>query len=108
MAPKKKGLVACSPSKVDANADMELAQADPSNPFTGALKVCVHCKVQTALSECTAWGQSNYSCKPCKSNYNRNMERFKLSPCLKRWFSNLTLEEKTAWYVKNKQDLGGG
>jgi len=42
------------------------------------------------------------SCHICKTNYNRQNERIKSDGALKRWWKNLSKEERVQWLIRNK------
>eukprot|EP00969_Alexandrium_andersonii_P061214 2698485-Alexandrium_andersonii.AAC.1 len=63
---------------------------------------CYNCGESVAASECTPWSKMSWSCKQCKSNYNRFMERCRQSPKLRAYWKNMTSDQRQDWFLRNK------
>lgn len=53
------------------------------------------------------WGKL-WTCHVCKSNYNRHQERTKSNPNLRKWWTSLSKEEKTSWFLRNRDTYEPG
>ena len=64
---------------------------------------CTNCEEDTAIGEATMWGKTSWSCKQCKTNYNRQCERNKQNSVMKQWWSGLSGGERSDWYKSQKK-----
>ena len=63
---------------------------------------CALCEEEVEASAATTWSSSAWCCKVCKSNYNRHQERTKDQPATRRWFGDMSKEDKMQWYRGRK------
>ena len=66
------------------------------------MRVCVGCKQECPAQSMSPWGKSGYMESTCKNNYNRQIERCRSNTRLKTWWKDLSDEQRTDWYVRNK------
>ena len=64
--------------------------------------MCCLCKEMCPACQMTNYG-AYLSCKPCKSTYNRNLERMKNSAQLKAWWKGMNGDLKAQWYRDQKE-----
>ena len=82
---------------------MSLVNVGSTPGESGAVSIsCFNCKDEISHCEATSWGSSSWSCKKCKSNYNRQMERNRKDLKLKKWWQAMEPEAKEEWFREQK------
>ena len=63
---------------------------------------CANCNEEIHVADVTSWSSSAWSCKRCRNNYNRQLERNRKCGKLKKWWQGLSPEQKKKWFSEQK------
>ena len=75
--------------------------SNPGEEGTSVL-VCTNCEEEIPHCDATSWGRSSWSCKKCKSNYNRQSERNRKSVAVKKWWVAMESQARKEWFIEHK------
>ena len=93
---------AVTPTKANTSKADDVLLTRGSLMSRAIKRSCTNCGEEVLGSQSCPWGKSAWCCHPCKTNYNRQMERLKGNAPLRNWWKGMSKEQKKQWFVRNK------